>query len=354
MAEHANDKVTLTDHSSGASIDLELRHGTAGPNAIDITPLFHKANLFTYDPGFVLNRQLRQHDHLHRRRRGHPAVPRLPDRAAGRAQRPFIEVAYLLLYGELPTRPQLGRVRPRRHASHACCNETLLHLLQRLPPRRPPDGDDAGVVGSLSAFYHDTMDIHDPEQRAICAHPPDRQAADHRRRRLQALDRPAVLYPRNDLNYGANFLHMMFAVPGEAYDSTRSQPRRWTCCSSCMPTTSRTPRPRRCAWPAVPAPIPTPASPPASRRCGARRTVAPTRPCSKCSKRSARPDNIPKYIDKAKDKDDPLPSDGLRPPRLQELRPARHDHPEICHEVLHDWAERPAVGTGAASWKRSR
>ena len=145
-----------------------------------------------------------------------------------------------------------------------------------------------GCVGALSAFYHDSTDISDPHQRMVAsirmiAKMPTMAAMAYK----YSIGQPFI-YPKNELDYATNFLRMCFAVPCEEYKAERRCWRaRWTASSSCTPTTSRTPRPRRCGSPARPAPIRSPASRPAAPRCGARRMAAPTRPRSRCWRRSA-------------------------------------------------------------------
>ena len=146
----------------------------------------------------------------------------------------------------------------------------------------------SAVVASMAAFYHDTMDIHNPRHREIFAHRiiakiPTIAAAAHKHSLGPALHLSAQRPGLRRQPAQHVLRRALRALPA----STRSPPRRSTCCSCCTPTTSRTPAPRPCAWRAAPAPIPTRRSRRASRRCGARRTAAPTRRCSRCSSRSA-------------------------------------------------------------------
>ena len=127
-----------------------------------------------------------------------------------------MEVAYLLLLGELPTAKQLaeftGNIR-----YHTMINETLLRFFNGFHHNAHPMAMVSAVVASMSAFYHDTMDIHNPRHREIFAHRivakmPTIAAAAHK----HSLGQPFI-YPRNDLDYAANVLHMFFAVPCEPY-----------------------------------------------------------------------------------------------------------------------------------------
>ena len=216
MTEHANDKVTLTDHSSGVSIDLQLRHGTAGPNAVDITPLFQRGNLFCYDPGFVSTASCHSAityidgDAGILRYRGYP-IEQLAEKST------FLEVAYLLLHGELPNRTELAQFTSDV-THHTMLNQSLLKFYNGFHHNAHPMAVMVGVVGSLSAFYHDSFYIHNPEHRALSAlrmiaKMPTIAAAAYKHN----VGEP-VLYPQNHLTYCANFLHMMFATPCEPYE----------------------------------------------------------------------------------------------------------------------------------------
>ncbi|MHB8815820.1 MAG: citrate synthase, partial [Steroidobacteraceae bacterium] len=128
----------------------------------------------------------------------------------------FMEVAYLLLHGSLPTRKQLEEFEGSiRH--HTMINESLLRFFHGFHYDAHPMAMVSAVVASMSAFYHDTMDIHNPRQREIFAHRiiakiPTIAAAAHK----HALGQPYI-YPRNDLDYCSNLLHMLYAVPCEPY-----------------------------------------------------------------------------------------------------------------------------------------
>jgi citrate synthase len=216
MAEDTNDRVTLVNHSIGKSVDLELRHGTAGPDAVDITPLFQKAGLFTYDPGFVSTASCHSAisyidgDAGILRYRGYP-IEQLAEKST------FLEVAYLLLWGELPTRAQLDKFTSDV-THHTMLNQSLLKFYNGFHHNAHPMAVMVGVVGSLSAFYHDSLYIQNPAHRELSglrmiAKMPTIAAAAYKHN----IGEP-VLYPQNHLSYCANFLHMMFATPCEPYE----------------------------------------------------------------------------------------------------------------------------------------
>jgi citrate synthase len=209
-------KLELVDRASGKKAELTVRPGTVGPSVVDIVQLNKEFGAFTFDPGYGLTAACESKITyidgdagvlLHR---GYP-VEQLA------AKSTFTEVSYLLLYGELPSKPQLDEFTLSiRH--HTMINETLLRFFNGFHHNAHPMAMVSAVVASLSAFYHDTMDIHNPRHREIFAHRivakiPTIAAAAHK----HAVGQPFI-YPRNDLDYASNLLHMMFAVPCEPYN----------------------------------------------------------------------------------------------------------------------------------------
>ncbi|MBS0365985.1 MAG: citrate synthase [Proteobacteria bacterium] len=205
----------LTDRASGRSALLPVRNGTIGPAALDIGELHHDLGVFTYDPGFggtaATESRITYIDGdagvlLYR---GYP-IEQLAERST------FMEVAYLLLLGELPSARQLQQFSASIRY-HTMINESLLRFFNGFHHNAHPMAMVSAVVGSMSAFYHDTTDIHNPRHREIFSHRiiakiPTIAAAAHK----HSLGQPFI-YPRNDLDYAGNLLHMMFAVPCEAY-----------------------------------------------------------------------------------------------------------------------------------------
>ena len=215
MTEKTGKAFTLTDADSGRSAQLPLRSGTIGPAALDISDLQQDLDVFTYDPGFGMTAATESRityidgDAGVLLYRGYP-IEQLAEKSS------FMEVAYLLLIGELPTAKQLAEFS-RSIRYHTMLNETLLRFFNGFHHNAHPMAMVSAVVASMSAFYHDTMDIHNPRHREIFAHRiiaklPTMAAAAHK----YSLGQPFV-YPRNDLDYAANVLHMLFAVPCEPY-----------------------------------------------------------------------------------------------------------------------------------------
>ncbi len=206
---------TVRDNATGKEFQLTARSGTTGPDVIDIRNLFTAHGLFTYDPGFGSSASCESKvtfidgDAGILMYRGYP-VEQLAEKSS------FTEVAWLLLYGDLPTQTQLEEF-DRSIRTHTMLNETILRLFNGFQYDAHPMAMVAGVVASMSAFYHDTTDILDPRHRDIFAHRiiaklPTIAAAAYK----HTLGQPFT-YPRNDLNYCQNLLHMFFAVPAEPY-----------------------------------------------------------------------------------------------------------------------------------------
>ena len=195
------------------------------------------------------------------------------------------------------------------------------------------------MVGSLSAFYHDSIDIHDPKQRELAAHPPDRQDADHRRRRLPH-NRSAgrCVYPRTTSSYGANFLHMMFAVPCEPYERSPVAAKALDLLfilhadhEQNASTSHRAPgRPHG-------------ANPYACVAAGIAALWGPAHGgANEAVLRHARGDRRRpehrKYVDKAKDKDDPFRLMGFGHRVYKNYDPRATIIREMCHKVLRELA----------------
>jgi citrate synthase len=212
----SDSKITLQDSKSGNITDLEIHQGTYGSPVIDITSLHKKSGYFTYDPGFVATASCKSNityldgDKGELMYRGYP-IEQLAEKCS------FLEVSYLLLHGELPDKKQKQEFE-RSITTHTLINENLLNFFKGFNHDAHPMAMMTGVVGSLSAFYHDSLNIHDPQNRIETAHRliakmPTIAAAAYKRR----IGEP-FMYPRNGLSYCANFMHMMYARPVEEYE----------------------------------------------------------------------------------------------------------------------------------------
>ena len=210
-----NENVTLTDNSSGKQIVLPLLPGTVGPKVIDIRKLYAETGHFTYDPGFTATGSCESKityidgDVGELLYRGYP-IEELA------AHSDFMEVAYLLTKGELPTATEKKQFE-RDITMHTMVHEQITAFLRGFRRDAHPMAVMCGVVGALSAFYHDSTDISDPHQRLVASHRliakmPTIAAMAYK----YSVGQP-FMYPRNDLKYAENFLHMTFAVPCEPY-----------------------------------------------------------------------------------------------------------------------------------------
>jgi citrate synthase len=216
-------KFEISDRAGNRRTDVPVRNGTIGPSVLDIAQLPKDLGVFTYDPGFGVTAATESRityidgDEGVLLYRGYP-VEQLAEKST------FMEVAYLLLHGELPTPKQLEEFTGNiRH--HTMINETLLRFFNGFHHNAHPMAMVSAVIASMSAFYHDTMDIHNPRHREIFAHRiiakiPTIAAAAHKHSQGQPF-----IYPRNDLDYCSNMLNMFFAVPCEPYhiDKTTSE-----------------------------------------------------------------------------------------------------------------------------------
>jgi citrate synthase len=207
---------TLIDNEMGTSVDLPALAGTTGPRVIDIRKLYGQTGLFTYDPGFTSTASCssaityidgEEGILLHR---GY-AIADLAEHSD------FMDVCYLMLYGELPS-PEEKVEFDTSITNHSLLHEQLVRFYSGFKRDAHPMAIMVGVVGALSAFYHDSTDIHDPMQRMVAAHRmiakmPTIGAYAYK----YSLGQPFT-YPRNELSYSGNLLRMMFSVPTEDYE----------------------------------------------------------------------------------------------------------------------------------------
>ena len=209
----ANDAKLAGLNSLGKTYDFGINEGTVGPSVIDVSSLYAQTGQFTYDPGFTSTASCQssityidgeEGTLLHR---GYP-IEQLAEKGS------FVETCYLLLNGELPSRKELEEFETAI-TRHTMLHEQMNRFFHGFRRDAHPMAIMVGVVGALSAFYHDSTDIKDPEQRTIAsrrlvAKIPTIAAMAYK----YSIGQPFV-YPRNDLDYASNFLHMCFSVPCE-------------------------------------------------------------------------------------------------------------------------------------------
>jgi citrate synthase len=197
------------------SFEFPVLSGSVGPDVIDIRSLYAKTGMFTYDPGFTSTAACDSSityidgDKGELLYRGYPI-----DQLAAKSN--YIEVCYLLLYGELPTKEQLKEFSDVV-THHTMVHEQMHYFYRGFRRDAHPMAVMTGVVGAMAAFYHDSTDITDPQQREIAsirmiAKMPTIAAMAYK----YSVGQPFV-YPRNDLDFASNFLHMCFSVPAEQY-----------------------------------------------------------------------------------------------------------------------------------------
>jgi citrate synthase len=213
----AKGKVSLTMDGGKGSLDLPVYHGTVGPDVFDIRQLYGKTGMFTYDPGFLSTASCASKityidgDQGILLYRGYPI-----EQLAVHCD--FLEVCYLLLYGELPSQAQKDKF-VWTVTRHTMVHEQLVRLYSGFRRDSHPMAVMVGVVGALSAFYHDSLDINNPEHREISAFRLIAKLPTIVAMAFKYSMGQPFMYPKNDLSYTANFMRMMFGVPAEEYES---------------------------------------------------------------------------------------------------------------------------------------
>jgi citrate synthase len=206
---------TATLTLDGKAISLPVLSPTIGPDVLDIRKLYAEADVFTFDPGFTSTAACESAityidgDKGELLYRGYP-IEQLAEKSS------FLEVCFLLLYGNLPNQAQLADFESRV-TNHTMVHEQMHYFFRGFRRDAHPMATMVGVVGAMSAFYHDSTDISDPWQREVAA---IRMIAKLPTIAAMAfkysIGQPFV-YPKNSLDYASNFLHMCFAVPCEEY-----------------------------------------------------------------------------------------------------------------------------------------
>ncbi|MCW5627198.1 MAG: citrate (Si)-synthase, partial [Burkholderiales bacterium] len=208
-------KATLTFSDGTPSVELPIVKGSVGPDVIDIRKLYAATGKFTYDPGFLSTASCNSAitfidgDKGELLYRGYP-IEQLATKCD------FLETCYLLLYGELPNAAQKADF-DNRVTQHTMVNDQMQFFLRGFRRDAHPMAVMTGLVGGMSAFYPDSMNLHDPKQREISAirliaKMPTLVALAYK----YTIGQP-YMYPQNSLSYTANFMRMMFATPCEEY-----------------------------------------------------------------------------------------------------------------------------------------
>ena len=326
--------MTLTDNESGSSVELPVIDGSVGPDVLDIRKLYGETGMFTFDPGYGATGSCKSGltyidgDKGVLLHRGYP-IESLAN------QSDFLEVAYLLLEGELPNAEQkaeFDNAIPR----HTMVHEQLSIFYRGFRRDAHPMAIMCGVVGALSAFYHDSTDIQDPTQRTIAS-----------RRLIAKIPTLAAMaykyslgqpfnYPRNNLTYAENFLHMCFAVPAEDYDINpilasamdkifilHADHEQNASTSTVRLAGSSGANPFACIAAGI-------ASLWGPAHGGANEAVL------NMLNEIGHKDNIPEYVNRARDRDDPFRLFGFGHRVYKNFDPRAKVLRETCHQVLDD------------------
>jgi citrate synthase I (hexameric type) len=211
-----NRTVTLIDNASGRRFEFPILSGTVGPDVIDIRRLFQDTGYFTFDPGYTSTGSCESTitfidgDKGVLLYRGYP-IEDLAEHAD------FMEVCYLLLYGDLPT-PEQKRKFEHDITYHTMVHEQMHKFIEGFRRDSHPMAVMVGMVGALSAFYHDSTDITNPRHRMVASYRMIAKMPTMAGWAFKYSIGQPFLYPQNDLGYSKNFLRMMFATPCEPYD----------------------------------------------------------------------------------------------------------------------------------------
>ncbi len=211
----ADNKATLSFSNGTPSVDLPVYQGSIGPDVIDIRKLYAQTGMFTYDPGFMSTAATQSAityidgDKGELLYRGYP-IEQLA------TQCDYLDTCYLLLNGELPNDTERNDFH-KLVSNHTMVNEQMQFFLRGFRRDAHPMAVLTGLVGALSAFYHDSTDINNPKHREIAAirliaKMPTLVAMAYK----YGMGQP-YMYPQNDLSYSGNFLRMMFGTPCEEY-----------------------------------------------------------------------------------------------------------------------------------------
>ena len=327
----SKDAYTLTS-PEGKTTELPLRRGTMGPEVVDIGKLYSEQEVFTYDPGFVSTGSCDSDITFIDGNKGVLLYRGYPvEQLAGHSN--FIEVAYLLLYGELPTAEQLA-VFHESIRRHTMLNEGMLRFFNGFRYDAHPMAVLSAVVGSMSAYYHDTMDVDDPHAREVFSHRilaklPTIAAAAHKLTAGQP-----YIYPRNDLNYSENLLHMLFAVPAEKYEINQVAAQALD-----LLFILHADHEQNCSTSTVRMAGSSGANPYSAIAAGIAALWGPAHGGAneavlRMLKEIGDAKNIPKYVEKAKNRDDPFRLMGFGHRVYKNFDPRATIIREMCHKVL--------------------
>ena len=317
---------------NGDLYNFNVHEGTIGPDVLDISKLYAQSGKFTYDPGFTSTANCKstityidgeEGTLLYR---GYPI-----DQLAEEGN--YLETCYLLLNGELPNQDEFSNFE-KSITEHTLVNEQLNRFFTGFRPDAHPMAIMCGVVGALSAFYHDSLDINDPEQRRIACHRliakmPTLAAMAYK----HSLGQP-FMYPKNDLDYASNFLNMCFGLPTENknVDATLAKAMDKILILHADYEQNASTSTVRLAGSSG-------ANPFACIASGIACLWGPAHgganeACIRMLEEINSVNNIPEYVKKAKDKNDPFRLMGFGHRVYKNFDPRAKVMQKICHEVL--------------------
>ena len=330
MTDKIKEKANLK--LNGELYGFDVHEGTIGPDVLDISKLYAQSGKFTYDPGFTSTANCKstityidgeEGTLLYR---GYP-IDQLAE------QGNYLETCYLLLNGELPNQDEYNKFEETIN-EYTLVNEQLNRFFTGFRPDAHPMAIMCGVVGALSAFYHDSIDINDPEQRRIACHRliakmPTLAAMAYK----HSLGQP-FMYPKNDLDYAANFLNMCFGLPTEdkEVDTTLAKAMDKILILHADHEQNASTSTVRLAGSSG-------ANPFACIASGIACLWGPAHgganeACIRMLEEINNVDNIPEYVKKAKDKNDPFRLMGFGHRVYKNFDPRAKVMQKICHEVL--------------------
>jgi citrate synthase len=330
MNDKSNDNVKL--NLNGENINFNIHEGTIGPDVIDISKLYSESGRFTYDPGFTSTANCKSSITFIDGEKGILLYRGYPiDQLAKQGN--YLETCYLLLNGDLPNQDQYTKFENTIN-EYTLVHEQLNRFFTGFRPDAHPMAIMCGVVGALSAFYHDSIDINDPEQRRIACHRliakmPTLAAMAYK----HSLGQP-FMYPKNDLDYASNFLNMCFGLPTEdkGVDSTLAKAMDKILILHADHEQNASTSTVRLAGSSG-------ANPFACIASGIACLWGPAHgganeACIRMLQEIGNVKNIPEYILKAKDKNDPFRLMGFGHRVYKNFDPRAKVMQKICHEVL--------------------
>jgi len=298
----ANEPMKLS--GKGADVALPVMEGSVGPQVMDVRKLYAGTGMFTFDPGFTSTASCESKityidgDKGELWYRGYP-IQQLAEHSD------YMEVCYLLLFGDLPTKAEKDKF-VHGITYHTMIHEQLKNFYNGFRRDAHPMAIMVGVIGALAAFYHDSTDINDPHQRLIASYRliakmPTIAAMAYK----YSVGQPFI-YPRNDLSYSADFLHMMFSVPCEEYVVSPTLERAMD-----LILTLHADHEQNASTSTVRLAGSSGANPFACISAGIACLWGPAHgganeACLRMLDQIGRPENIPQFIDRAKDKTDPF------------------------------------------------